>query len=226
MDSHLTDNPPTDESKLSWMRDDARLFLQIRNSIDSEVVGLITHCRTVKELMNYLAFLYSGKGNISRIYDVCKAFYRADKGDKSLTNYFMDFKRIYEELNILLPFSTDVTIQQAQREKLTVMSFLAGLPSEFETAKSQILSGSEISSLQDVFSRVLRTENSSTVQPAQANSALVSRHNTFEAGKQPYRSGGVNKGLGFNNYDKSTGTHEQESGGILCHYCHKLGHTK
>ena len=86
MDNHLNDDPPTNESKLSWMRDDARLFLQIRNSIDSEVVGLITHCRTVKELMNYLAFLYSGKGNISRIYDVCKAFYRADKDDRSLTN--------------------------------------------------------------------------------------------------------------------------------------------
>ena len=65
MDRHLTDDPPTDESKLPWMRDDARLFLQLRNSIDSEVVGLITHCRTVKELMNYLEFLYSGKGNIS-----------------------------------------------------------------------------------------------------------------------------------------------------------------
>ena len=52
MDSHLTDDPPTDAYKLSWMRDDARLFLQICNSIDSKVVGLITHCRTVKELMN------------------------------------------------------------------------------------------------------------------------------------------------------------------------------
>ena len=52
MDNHLNDDPPINESKLSWIRDDARLFLQIRNSIDSEVVGLITHCRTVKELMN------------------------------------------------------------------------------------------------------------------------------------------------------------------------------
>ena len=159
MDSHLNDDPPTNESKLSWMRDDTRLFLQIHNSIDSEVVGLITHCRMVKELINYLAFLYYGKGNISSIYDVCKAFYKEDKGDRSLTNYFMDFKRTYEELNMLLPFSTDIIVQQAQREKLAVMSFLAGLPSEFETAKSQILSGSEITSLQDVFNKVLRTES-------------------------------------------------------------------
>ncbi|RVW70500.1 hypothetical protein CK203_056154 [Vitis vinifera] len=41
---------------------------------------------------------------------------------------------------------------------MAVMSFLAGLPSEFETAKSQILSNSEIGSLQEVFNRILRTE--------------------------------------------------------------------
>ena len=41
---------------------------------------------------------------------------------------------------------------------MVVMSFLIGLPSEFETAKSQILSSSEIGSLQEVFSRILRTE--------------------------------------------------------------------
>ena len=48
----------------------------------------------------------------------------------------MEFKKTYEELNMLLPFSTDITVQQMQREKMAVMSFLAGLPSEFEIAKS------------------------------------------------------------------------------------------
>ena len=103
---------------------------------------MVTHCRTVKELMKYLEFLYSGKENISRIHNVCKAFYRAYKSDRTLTKYFMDFKKTYEELNSLLPFRPDVTVQQSQREKMAVMSFLAGLPSEYETAKSQILSGS------------------------------------------------------------------------------------
>ena len=53
------------------MEEDARL--QIRNSIDSEVIGLINHCEFVKELMDYLEFLYSRKGNVSRIFEVCKA---------------------------------------------------------------------------------------------------------------------------------------------------------
>ena len=33
------------------------LYLQIRNSIDSEVISLINHREFVKELMDYLEFL-------------------------------------------------------------------------------------------------------------------------------------------------------------------------
>lgn len=149
--NRLTESPPkldsTEEKDLMWLRDDARLFLQIRNSIDGEVIGLVDHCEFVKELMEYLEFLYSGKGNVTGMYDVCKSFYRAEKQEQTLMNYFMNFKKTYEEFNVLLPISPDVKVQQKQREQMAIMSFLAGLPSEFEPAKSQILSGSEISSL-------------------------------------------------------------------------------
>ena len=104
------------------------------------------------------------------------------------------------------------------------MSFLVGLPSEFETAKSQILSGSDISSLQEAFSRILHTESSANVQSTQHNNALISRHSTFEPGKQ-YRSSG-NKGMGSTTHDRSTGTRGQEPGELVCHYCHKPGHIK
>ena len=50
------------------------MFIQIRNSIDNKVLGLVNHCEFVKELMDYLEFVFSGKGNVSRIFDVCKAF--------------------------------------------------------------------------------------------------------------------------------------------------------
>src|SRR5262249_47579164 len=111
----------------AWLRDDARLFLQIRNSIDSEVISLVNHCEFVKELMDYLEFLYSGKGNIVRIYEVCKSFYRAEQHDNSLTSYFMIFKKTFEKLNALLPLNPNVKVQQVQREQLAIMSFLAGL---------------------------------------------------------------------------------------------------
>ena len=59
----------------------------------------------------------------------------------------MAYKKIHEELNMLMPFSLDVKVQQSQQEQMTVMGFLAALPSEYDSAKAQILSSLEISSL-------------------------------------------------------------------------------
>ena len=109
---------------------------QICNSIDSKVLGLVNHCEFVKELMDYLEFVFSGKGYVSRIFDVCKAFYRSEKQDQPLTEFFMAYKKIHEELNMLMPFSPDVKVQQSQQEPMAIMGFLAALPSEYDSAKA------------------------------------------------------------------------------------------
>ena len=96
--------------------------------------------------MDYLKFVYSGKRNISRIFDVCRAFYRFEKQDRSLTEFFMDYKKTYEKLNVLLPFSSDVKVQQDHQEKMAVMGSVAALPYEYDSVKTQILSSPEISS--------------------------------------------------------------------------------
>ena len=92
------------------------------------------------------------------MFDKWKAFYKAEKQDQPLTTYFMEFTKTYEELNMLLPFVLNVKIQQQQRERMDIMSFLAELPTTFETVRSQIISSSDITSLQEVLSLVLRTE--------------------------------------------------------------------
>lgn len=78
---------------------------------------------------------------------------------RTITSYFMDFKRTYEKLNMLLPFSLDVKVQQAQQKQMTIISFLVGLPPEFETTKSQILTSPKISSLHDIFTGVFHIES-------------------------------------------------------------------
>ena len=86
--------------------------------------------------MDYLEFVFFGNGNVSRIFDVCKAFYRSKKHDQSLAEFFMAYKKIHEEVNMLMPFSLDVKVQQSQREQMVVMEFLAALPSEYDSAKT------------------------------------------------------------------------------------------
>ena len=43
MGGHLTKDPPTDDSKEQWMEENARLFIQIRNSIE-RANGLFEVC--------------------------------------------------------------------------------------------------------------------------------------------------------------------------------------
>ena len=78
---------------------------------------------------------------------------------------------------MLLSFSVDIKVQQTQREQMAVMSFLVSLPSECDTTKSHILSSSKISSLQETFSRLLRTEISPSIQ---ISNALVNKNSNYE----------------------------------------------
>ena len=139
--------------------------------------------------MEYLEFVYSSNGNISCIFYVCRAFYSTEKQDRSFTELFMDYKKTYEELNTLLPFSLDVKVQQAQREKMAMMGFLAALPSDYDYVKEQIQSSPEISSFQETFSRILRIETSSSTPSTLISGALVGRNND-ESKKQQYRNSG------------------------------------
>ena len=118
MTSHLDKDPLTDDLKERWPEDDALFFSQIRNSIDGKVLALINHCKFVKVLMKYLEFVcFFLKENISRIFDVCRVFYHYEKQDWSLANFFMDYKKTYEELNMLLPFSLDVKFKKLNRKR-------------------------------------------------------------------------------------------------------------
>ncbi|GKC12923.1 hypothetical protein Tco_1009705 [Tanacetum coccineum] len=129
--SHLKDNPPTDETKDQWLQNDARLFLMIRNSIEPSVIPLLDHC------------------------DMCKAFHRGEQQDLSLTAYVMEFKKMYEELNSLLPISADV----------------------------KFLNESEIPSRKDTFARVIRNETFQSPHSSDSNSALISR-GRFQGGSR------------------------------------------
>ena len=98
---------------------------------------------------------------------------------------------------------------------MTVMGFLTVIPSEYDSAKAKILSSLEISSLQETFSRILRIKVSSSSSPtlvyAQTNSALIGQ--TIESKRQQNRNSGP-----------SDNTRGPGSGGVVCYYCHKLGH--
>ena len=68
-------------------------------------------------------------------------YFRSQQNESSMTDYFASFKRLVEELNSVLPITTDAKIQQEQRKQMAIMKFLARLKSDFEPIRSQILRG-------------------------------------------------------------------------------------
>jgi hypothetical protein len=77
-DDHLVDDPPSDAAaKKAWLRDDARIFLQIRNSIDTEVIGLVNHCEFV--------IFYILAKEISLVYMMCVRSFIAHRSKTGLS---------------------------------------------------------------------------------------------------------------------------------------------
>ena len=125
----------------------------------------------------------------------------------------MDYKKTYEELNTLLPFSSDVKFQQAQREKMVVMGFLAALPSEYDSVKEQILANPEISTFQETLCRILYTETSSCTPPSTEMRSAHVGQNSSESETQQYR-----------NSNPSGNSTRTNSGGVVCYCYHKPGY--
>ncbi|KAK9698179.1 hypothetical protein RND81_08G087100 [Saponaria officinalis] len=131
----------------------------------------------------------------------------------------MEFKKTYAELNMLLPFSSDVKIKQRQREKMAVMSFLIGLSSDFDLAKAQILSGTDVPSLQDVFSRIRRTKSPTASTTPLTNSALINRNTNYTTTR--YTARNDHKGGASQKFETPT-----TKSVVECNYYHKPSHMK
>ncbi|EOY21578.1 Uncharacterized protein TCM_013430 [Theobroma cacao] len=54
-DDHITNDPPTDNKRQTWMREDEGLFLQIRNSINSGIISLINHCHSFVSSVDFIS---------------------------------------------------------------------------------------------------------------------------------------------------------------------------
>lgn len=133
--------------------------------------------------------------------------------DRSLTAFFMDFKGMYEELNALMPISDERKVNVSHREQMATMSFLTALSPRFSVARSQILSGAQLPSLEEAFSRVLRTERTSLPAPIEPTSALLSHSQTDNRGPPNHR-GSTPRGP------------NQGAKDVICYYCKEPGHTK
>ncbi len=216
--SHLTADPPTDQSQLeNWQADDAQLLHLLFESMEPEVSDLFSHVITCKQAWDYAKLLYSS--NMLRMYDVSVELFHA-KQEGSLTDYFAKVKQGFKELNALLPISSDVQEMHRQREHLVIMTFLAGLKPEFEPVRAQILGGVELPSLPEVYSRLSRSfaKESPTNYSSDRSVLAVQSNPQARSGSQ------VRGGLGGSRVGRGGRGGRGRGPRPHCTYCGKDGH--
>lgn len=109
--SHQFNNPPelADTKTKDWLRGNAQIISMFWNSMESQVMHLVTHLDSIKEISKHLSLLCSGKISTTMMYDRYQEFFRVQQCSRLVTDYFAAFKRVYEEFNgYKLPITVDV----------------------------------------------------------------------------------------------------------------------
>ena len=91
---------------------DAQIVVLLWTSMEPQVADMCSHLGTCKEIWDYTHLLYSS--NLTRMYDLSFQYFQLQQSDLSVTDYFASFKRLQEELNSVLPITTNAKEQQTQ----------------------------------------------------------------------------------------------------------------
>lgn len=174
-------------------------FLSSLLLLCNDVIFLLT----AKEVWDSLSDTYAADQNVNRIYQLCEELFVAKQHDKSLPFFYSYIKGRWEEPNLYPPYPTSVDEWKKQREKWKVLTFLSGLNSEYASARSQMLTGSALPSLNVAFSRLSRLGiDSSLATSVPHKSALLSAGRgsnstpTLPSGRGQGRGSGGGRGQG------------------------------
>jgi hypothetical protein len=151
---HLISGMPKDYTPSLREQEDNQIISLTLNSIESHIGSSCIYLPTTKDIWDHLSHMYFGTGNITRIYEVCKQYFGLEQGDPTVDEYYNQVVAIGKERNLYQPLSTDLKKMEQQRQDVDVVWFLLGLKPEIESVRAQILGGSKLPSLLEVFSRI------------------------------------------------------------------------
>ncbi|KAG2720948.1 hypothetical protein I3760_02G058300 [Carya illinoinensis] len=161
--THLIDPIPASTSSTfaQCEQEDAQILSLMLTSIEPSICSSLIHFDTAQEVWGHLKQMYSGAGNITCIYELCKQFFVLEQNALGLEEYYSQVMGICEELKMYQPVTSDVPSMLKQREDFNIVRFLVGLKPEYESVRSQILASPQLPSFPDVFSRLQRATLSS-----------------------------------------------------------------
>ncbi|XP_039158784.1 uncharacterized protein LOC120288727 [Eucalyptus grandis] len=224
---YLTSTLPSDKSKVDdWIAGDAMIRTLLWNSMDPKISPHFIQCNSAKEVWDKCALFYSGQNNMTRVCDTWEALFDLQRGDQSLSEYYARFTTLCRQLDTYLPASNDPNVLVKGQEDLRVILFLKALGPDYSSLHQQIMSESSLPTVDEVFSRALRSTPTDKISTTTLETSAMISHGSSGSGARGHGYRGHGRGLiqggSRGDRDRILGSR----GTRYCNHCRRAGHTE
>jgi hypothetical protein len=191
----------------SWLSKDQLVRSWILNSMDQPLAEIFSYSDSAAHLWTSVRDMYGQQNNSARIFELQRDIVNLQQSGKPFVQLLGNLKRMWNELEVYRPHTTDAVTLRKRVEEDKVFQLLASLGAEYEDLRSHILMSSELPSLSAVCSTIQREEVRKKVMNAENKSPLSDAH-AFSVNRQP----------------KAEGSHKGKRSDSKCQHCHYPGH--
>lgn len=219
--SHLlgTGPPVTDPRFPSWDEQDSMVMSWLWNSMLPEISDTCMFLSTAKEIWDTIQQTYSKVRDAAQIYEIKTKISTTKQRTHTVTEYASLLQSLWQEIDhcqcIEMHCSQDSIALKRFVEKDRIYDFLAGLNSEFDAVRVQILGKDDLPSLNETISIIRAEEGRRSVMletHGEDGSAFVTKAISFKESKE---------------FKDTNQYHKQNSrDSLFCTYCKKRRHTK
>jgi hypothetical protein len=218
VDGSLEIPPIHDLNRAPWERCNHLVHSWIVNSVSDQIASTIVFHENAIDAWQDLQERFS-KADRVRIATLRSSINNLKQGTKSVLDYFIELKALWEDLNSHRPLPVCTCVHQCRclamqlvrdyRHEDQVLQFLQCLNDQFSVVKTQVLLMEPLPPINKVYSLVIQEEsNHKSSALIDDSSALINA-----AHRSDY------KGKGVANGSTSKGSNRQ------CTFCHRSGHT-
>lgn len=213
-----------DLNRRAWERCNYLLHSWILNSVSDSIAQTILFHDTAISAWEDL------KEHFAKVDRVCISSLRSTinnlkQGTKSVLEYFLELRTLWDELNSHRPIPTcncvhtcrvdSIRIAKQYRVEDQIMQFLTGLNESFSVVKTQILLMDLLPHINKVYSLVVQEESQNSLLPTPTS---VDESSIF-VNAYDFKKFVGNKGKG------PSGASTNKSGGRFCTFCNRYNHT-
>ncbi|CAJ2658363.1 unnamed protein product [Trifolium pratense] len=206
-EDHLTTKADTISAakRDKWKQTDASLCTVLWFSIATNLQAQYQAFTTCYEVWEKAKKVFSN--DVHNLYSVITKLRSLKLENMDVQGYLTKLDTLKANFTTLMPFTTDATIYAEQQSKYFMVMALAGLPSELDSVRNQILSGTNVPNYEAVSEQLLRLATPHVFGPVPTSSptesSALASHYHGRGGRTGGRGG-------------------RQS--IRCNYCNRYGH--